>query len=198
MIRTSLRSAEWLNAPPHWSLEADGLRMTTAPETDFWQETLYGFRRDTGHALLVPVEDDFTASVEFSGDYRTLYDQAGLMLRADAGHWIKAGIEFSDAVMNMSVVVTRRVSDWSTCAVPDAHGPQRIRITRMGGAVIVQFRNGANRWQLLRVADFVPAGPLSIGPMACSPQRGGFEAVFTRFEMGPAVPEALHDETPAD
>ncbi|MGV3651592.1 MAG: DUF1349 domain-containing protein [Devosia sp.] len=198
MIDARLKSAEWLNPPPHWSLEEDQLRLTTAHQTDFWQETLYGFHRDSGHALLLPVEGNFTATVTFSGAYETLYDQAGLMLRAGDRHWIKTGIEFSDGVMNMSVVVTRTRSDWSTCAVPEAEGPQKIRLTRRGEAVIVQFRNARNRWQLLRVADFDARGPLAIGPMACSPQRAGFEAVFSQFTLGPAVAGALHDETPAD
>jgi len=96
----------------------------------------------------------------------------------------------------MSVVVTREASDWSTFALPEAAGPQRLRLTRRGRAVVIQFGNAANRWQLLRVADF-PEGPAMLGPMACSPQRAGFEAAFHEFTVGPAVEQALHDESPA-
>jgi regulation of enolase protein 1 (concanavalin A-like superfamily) len=197
VISSTLKSASWLNEPPRWSLDAEGLDIETGAETDFWQQTLYGFHRDSGHALLVPVHGDFTATAAFTGQYETLYDQAGLMLRVNDRQWIKAGVEFSDGVMNMSVVVTRTVSDWSTCAVPDARDAQKIRLTRKGDAVVVQFRNGNNRWQLLRVADFAAQGPLSIGPTACSPQRAGFAARFHSFEIGPCI-DALHDETPVD
>ncbi len=193
----ALSAGEWLNPPPKWQLNEDALTFETGPETDFWRETLYGFRRDDGHALLVPVSGDFTAYLTFDGDYETLYDQAGLMLRQNETHWLKVGIEFSDDMHNMSVVVTRDASDWSTLGLFSATGPQRLRLTRMGSAVIIQFRNAANRWQLLRVADFSVSEELLVGPMACSPKRSGFQARFTDFSAGPAVTEALHDDSPA-
>ncbi|GAB1479472.1 DUF1349 domain-containing protein [Paracoccaceae bacterium] len=191
-----LNAATWLNPPPAWDRTAEALTVETGERTDFWRDTLYGFRRDSGHALLVPVDGDFTAHVGFNGAYAALYDQAGLMLRQDEGHWIKAGIELSDGVANLSVVVTRGASDWSTLALGPTPGPQRLRLTRLGGAVVIQARNDASRWQLLRVTPF-PEGPLQIGPMACSPERGGFRARFTEFTLGPAVAQALHDESPA-
>ncbi len=193
---TALDGADWLNPPPSWDRTAEALTVETGDRTDFWRDTLYGFRRDSGHALLAPVEGDFTAHLGFDGDYHALYDQAGLMLRQDEAHWIKAGIELSDGVANPSVVVTRGASDWSTLPLGPTPGPQRLRLTRTGGAVVIQARNAANRWQLLRVAPF-PEGPARIGPMACSPERGGFRARFTEFTLGPAVAQALHDESPA-
>ena len=105
---TALEEAVWLNPPPLWDRTADRLTLETGNQTDFWRDTLYGFRRDSGHALLASVDGDFTAHVTFDADYEALYDQAGLMLRQDEAQWIKAGIEFSDGAPNMSVVVTRR------------------------------------------------------------------------------------------
>jgi regulation of enolase protein 1 (concanavalin A-like superfamily) len=194
---SALKSATWHNPPPVWSLQKNTLTVETGPKTDFWRDTLYGFRRDDGHGFLTGVSGDFTALITFDGDYDTLYDQAGIMLRQNASHWLKAGIEVSDDVLNMSVVVTRNASDWSTLALPSASGPQRLRLTRIGTAIVVQFRNSANRWQLLRVADFAVGQDLMVGPMACSPQRSGFRAVFTEFSISAPVAEPLHDETPA-
>jgi hypothetical protein len=193
---TALDEATWLNPPPAWDRTSEALTFETGDRTDFWRDTLYGFRRDSGHALMVPVEEDFTAFIGFDGAYEALYDQAGLMLRLNAACWIKAGIELSDGVANLSVVVTRDASDWSTLALGPAPGPQRLRLTRTGGAVVIQARNAANRWQLLRVAPF-PEGPAHVGPMACSPERAGFRSRFTEFTLGPAVSSALHDDTPA-
>lgn len=192
-----LKTGTWLNPPPVWNLNERHLRFETGFETDFWRDTLYGFRRDSGHALLTPVTGDFTAYLTFSGVYETLYDQAGLLLRQDEGFWLKAGIEFSDGVSNMSVVVTQGASDWSTVALPRAAGPQRLRLTRLGAAVVVQFRNDDNHWQLLRVAAFPVGATLQIGPMGCSPQRRGFQAEFTDFTIGPATTKVLHDESTA-
>lgn len=188
-----LKEATWLNPPPEWELTREGLTVTTGEKTDFWQSTFYGFRRDDGHALLVPAPDEFTATLEFSGEYETLYDQAGLMLRVDPANWIKTGIELSDGVTNFSVVVTREGrSDWSVCAAPLVSGPQRIRTVMKNGAVIVHFINGAGDWQHLRLADFAAAGPARIGPTACSPQRAGFRCRFSAFELGAPLDKPLH------
>ena len=193
---TALDGAAWLNPPPAWNRTAEALTVETGDRTDFWRDTLYGFRRDSGHALLVPVEGDFTAHVGFDGDYQALSDQAGLVLRRDEAQWIKAGVELSDGVATLSVVVTQGASDWSTLPLGPGPGPQRLRLSRTGGAIVIQARNAANRWQLLRVAPF-PEGPVRIGPMACSPERAGFAARFTEFTLGPVVAQALHDDSPA-
>jgi regulation of enolase protein 1 (concanavalin A-like superfamily) len=163
----------------------------TGDRTDFWQGTFYGFRRDDGHFLGAPVESDFTAHVTFSGEYRELYDQAGCMLRVDGGTWIKAGVEHSDGMANVSTVVTRSGrSDWSVIGVPGLEGPQSIRFTRIGEAVILHVRQ-AEGWTLMRLADF-PVGPALFGPMCCSPERAGFRAVFQEVRVGPPIEHPLH------
>jgi regulation of enolase protein 1 (concanavalin A-like superfamily) len=120
---TALDGATWLNPPPAWDRTAEALTLETGARTDFWRDTLYGFRHDSGHALMVPVDGDFTAHVGFDGVYEALYDQAGLTLRQDEAHWIKAGIELSDGLANLSVVVTGGASDWSTLALGPAAAP---------------------------------------------------------------------------
>ena len=96
MTSGTYSEAEWLNEPPEWSIDGDVLNVTTGRDTDFWQSTFYGFRRDDGHFLHRPAEGDLTAQVVFEGQYETLYDQAGLMLRIDERNWIKLGIEHSN------------------------------------------------------------------------------------------------------
>jgi regulation of enolase protein 1 (concanavalin A-like superfamily) len=126
----------------------------------------------------------------FEGEYEALYDQAGLMLRLDGETWLKAGIEHSDGVTNFSAVVTRGRSDWSVIEAPLVRGPQRLRLTRQAGAVLIHFAAG-EMWRLMRVADF-PDGPALLGPMACSPSRGGFRARFLGLSVGPVAADPLH------
>ncbi|MBB3975193.1 hypothetical protein GGQ64_000369 [Rhizobium azooxidifex] len=184
----------WLNEPKEWSGDAQHLALRTDAGTDFWRKTFYGFERDSGHAYLAPVQGDFTASATVSGRYEALYDQAGLMLRLDAANWIKCGIEFTDGLMHFSVVVTRGVSDWSVIPL---HGvspddPLSVRLTRHDDAVRVQFRFGESPWQMARLCPF-SAGDAFVGVTACSPEREGFEAVFSGLVVGPPIARALHD-----
>jgi regulation of enolase protein 1 (concanavalin A-like superfamily) len=185
----------WLNEPPRWTVADGTLFVTTGERTDFWQGTFYGFHRDDGHFLHAPAEGDFSAEVTFDGRYEALYDQAGLMLRLDAHHWIKAGIEFTDGEKHFSVVVTIGRSDWSVVALPAARGPVTARLTRHGDAVRVQYRDTLGAWQMARLAPFPTNGPARIGMMCCSPQRAGFEATYTSFRVGPPISRSLHGDS---
>jgi regulation of enolase protein 1 (concanavalin A-like superfamily) len=68
------------------------------------------------------------AQLKFLGQYHDLYDQAGLMVRADAQTWMKCGVEFVDGKQNVSVVFTRDFSDWSTARLPEGTGAVWIRV----------------------------------------------------------------------
>ncbi|HKK61925.1 MAG TPA: DUF1349 domain-containing protein [Bacteroidales bacterium] len=56
---------------------------------------------------------EFEVSVKISGNYKTRFDQMGLMLRIDEEYWIKTGIEYVDGVYNFSTVVTDVHRNWS-------------------------------------------------------------------------------------
>lgn len=185
----------WHNAPAVWRGDATELTLRTDAKTDFWQETFYGFHRDSGHAFLRRVSGDFTGSATVTGVYETLYDQAGLMLRLDERNWIKCGIEYTDGLMHFSVVVTRGVSDWSVIPL---HGistsaPLFVRLTRHDAAVRIQFRVDEHApWQMARLCPF-PSEDAEFGIVACSPERKGFEAIFRDVVVGAPISRALHD-----
>lgn len=183
----------WLNEPPAWREEDGVLSVTTGDRTDFWRETHYGFIRDDGHLRYGTATGDFTAEVEFAGDYRHLYDQAGLMLRLDERSWLKAGIEFVGGPM-LSVVVTRDTSDWSTMPLASGSDWLRLRLSRHGSAVRVEWKPAGSEdgFRMLRLAWLPAVDPVMVGPMCCSPERAGFEARFRDFYVGPAIATDLH------
>lgn len=180
----------WVNPPPVFEVSDNTLTLTTGAKTDFWQRTLYGFQRDDGHFLAFPAPSDFDAVLTFEGAFDQLYDQAGFMLRQSETHWIKAGVEFSDGVLNFSVVVTNGTSDWSVQAAPGEAGPFTIRVIRVGAAVVLHRKSG-NGWQLMRLAAF-PEGAAQIGPMACTPERAGLSVKFRSLQIDRPPKEPLH------
>lgn len=184
----------WLNPPPLAKQEGGKLRLRTGLHTDFWQNTYYGFEHDSGHFLHCGRSGDFTMQVTFTGAYETLYDQAGLMIRHDAQHWMKCGIEHSDGHPNLSVVVTNRHSDWSAIRLSGSADAMSLRVTRLFDALFVQYREaGQDEWKMARLA-FFPAEfeQLQTGIMACSPQREGFEASFSEFSIGDPLSRDIH------
>ncbi len=183
----------WLNEPAAYTIDGDILRVTTDGATDFWRITSYGFIRDSGHFLGRAVDGDFTAQIHVQGNFRELYDQAGLMVRIDDGQWIKAGVEFSDGALMLSTVLTDGRSDWATSAAPPLPDGFWLRVTVANGAIRVQYSADGKIWPLLRLAPFPAAARYQVGPMCCTPQRAGLDVTFTAFSVGPALARDLHD-----
>jgi regulation of enolase protein 1 (concanavalin A-like superfamily) len=175
--------ATWFNAPAVWAETERGLSLTTTPGSDFWRKTHYGFVRDNGHFLGTDVAGDFAAEVEVAGAYRTLYDQAGLMVRVNASTWMKCGIEFVDGRQHASVVVTRDYSDWSICPLDDVPPTTRFRVVRRGDTLEVSWARPAAPWTALRVAHLPMGETVLVGPMAASPEDRGFAVTFTGFRV---------------
>ena len=108
----------WYNEPKTWAATGDTITVTADRTTDFWRKTHYGFIKDDGHFYYQERTGDFRCDVKVIGQYATLYDQAGLMVRVDETTWIKCGIEFVDGIQHVSAVVTRDFSDWSVVPLP--------------------------------------------------------------------------------
>ncbi len=176
---------EWYNEPPRWNQTVDRLVVLTGPQTDFWRKTHYGFIRDSGHFCYERVTGDFVAEVEVRGQYKDLYDQAGLMVRVDEANWLKCGLEYVEGVQHASCVVTRDYSDWSVVALPAAPSSLWLRITRHGEALEVQYSLDGAKYTMLRLT-YLPLGKtVQVGPMCASPDGNGFEVAFEKFALRP-------------
>jgi uncharacterized protein len=170
----------WLNEPPAWSDRDGALRLSTAPDTDFWRTTHYGFIRDTGHFRYRGVRGDFVARVCIEGEFRDQYDQAGLMVREDAETWLKCGIELVDGRQCASVVLTRGLSDWSVVPLDPAPPRLWVEVRRVAEAVHVLYGVEAPD-RLQRMGALSTAHELQVGVMAASPDGSGFQAVLRDF-----------------
>ncbi|MGY4284661.1 regulation of enolase protein 1 (concanavalin A-like superfamily) [Bradyrhizobium sp. LM2.7] len=183
----------WLNEPERWTARGDSLEMVTDQATDFWRETHYGFSRDSGHFLGFRTAEAFTAELRVQGDFRTLYDQAGIMVRIDAQRWVKAGIEFSDDRAMLGSVLTDGRSDWATAPYEHDAGDFRMRATVTNGVLRLQVSADGKLWPLMRLAPFPKANSYLVGPMACTPERAGLKVVFSAFRLTPPLGKDLHD-----
>ncbi|MCW6512841.1 DUF1349 domain-containing protein [Lichenifustis flavocetrariae] len=194
MPNVDLRSGTWLNRPAGVKAERDRLVVTTEAGTDFWRHTHYGFIRDTGHFLGFDVGPSFSAEIRICAHYETLYDQAGLMLRAAPELWVKAGVEFSDGCPRLAVVVTDHRSDWSLSGAPNELSDLRLRMTLKDEALRIQASTDHRTWTLLRLTPFASHGrPLRVGPMCCTPERAGLDVELSDLSIGPANTADLHD-----
>lgn len=177
----------WLNPPASATIDDIGWRLKTRPDTDFWQVTHYGFRRDSGHFLHETCAGDFNAEVDLAMSPNAKYDQAGLMVRLDAENWIKTSVEFeaNDGSHLGAVVTQRGVSDWSMRPIDPYPRAQGFRIERRGADFTVLARTDSGGWERIRLtrlgmAEFQEVG---VGPYACSPTGAGCEVHVRRWRL---------------
>lgn len=129
------------------------------------------------------------------GDFTSLYDQAGLMIRFDERTWLKAGVEYRGGALQLSTVVTNGTSDWSLSPLGAGHDDVTLRLTRQANAIHVQYleRQGlVGQWASLRRSHLQMNGLCQVGLMGCSPERGDLYVGFTDFSICPSAGINLH------
>ena len=184
----------WINEPPTHREGSGALTVVTAKQSDWWNNTFYGFRHLSGHFRGTPVSGDFSLTVSFSAPYAALYDQAGAMVRVDDHNWLKCGVEFADERRNFSVVVTRDdQSDWSVMPIEGAVGaPVSLRLTRHAEALRVEVEADGG-FRLARLAYLRMPHSVAAGPMCCSPTGEGLPVTFHSIAFGDPIDRQLHD-----
>lgn len=182
----------WTTAPAAIHSPDDRLDVTAAEGSDAWRHTAYGFVHDTEHALLAPLGVGEAVEVSFRAPWSGQFDQAGVFVRADDEHWVKAGVEYADGHLGLGAVVTAIRSDWSVGHVDDWLDSEiTVRVSRWADAVIVRARADDGPWRLVRVAPFDGEATASAGPFLAAPTRAGLTVTFTRWTRS-AADETLH------
>ena len=69
----------------------------------------------------------------------------------------------------------------------------RIRVTVVNGVLRLQASADGKLWPLMRLAPFAKAPSYLVGPMACTPERGGLNVKFSTFRLTPPLAKDLHD-----
>jgi uncharacterized protein len=175
---------KWYNEPKSWKIEGDTIRVDSDGKTDFWRKTHYGFIRDNGHFYYREAAGDFVAEVKVSGRYKSLYDQAGLMVRLNELVWVKCGVEFVNSVQQASAVVTREFSDWSVVPLPDNPPSLWLQIKRRGTALEIFYATDRTQeFTMLRMAYLTENDAVQVGIMSASPDGDGFTAIFENFSI---------------
>ena len=175
----------WFNEPKQYRV-GQGLEIVTKAETDFWQGTHYGFRRDDGHCLFTKVSGDFSLTTCVTSEPLTQYDQCGLMVRIDAQNWIKMSTEYETPELSRlgSVVTNLGYSDWATQDIASPPAEIWYRISRRGADLRLDYSFDGKEWHQMRIAHLhQEAETLEIGVYACSPVGKDFRCTFREVRI---------------
>ena len=177
-------TGRWTSPPVRSEQTPGGLLVEAKEGSDAWRTTSYGFIHYDEHALIAPLGREQAIEVDFWARFSQQFDQAGVFLRVDESHWVKAGVEFADGTPQVGAVVTDVRSDWSVAPVPDWGGRLvTIRASRSGDAITVRARVEGEDFRLVRLIPMSPDVELEAGPFICSPTRAGLEVLFTGWRL---------------
>lgn len=198
----TFKQAKWHNKPADDAdiveLSEERVRFKTAPHTDFWQRTFYGFRVGNAPALLWRNESNLTMTVRATFEYKQRFDQAGVLLFVSDDCWAKASIELeSDSLARLGSVVTNSGhSDWATISLRgDTPTSMWFRVSRRGPDFLLEWSRDGTAFEQMRIchlhalgettnamgaqtASELGAEPIQVGVYACSPEDSSFEAQF--------------------
>lgn len=200
-MNVDFSNSKWLNQPKNFEINSQCVKITTKPNTDFWQRTYYGFRNDNAPALLVESQNNFSFTVKASFDYQAKFDQCGLIIYIDSDNWFKASIEFETKQFSRlgSVVTNNGYSDWATTDISTTN-VMWYRLSRRGADFLIESSVDGLDFQQMRIFHLhclgktsvemsklnLPEPPeqsLNFGVYACSPLNSSFEAIFTNFQL---------------
>ncbi|MFW6288791.1 MAG: DUF1349 domain-containing protein [Spirochaetota bacterium] len=207
-MKIDFAAGTWMNEPNRSEVSSQTVAITTDPGTDLWQRTYYGFRNDNAPALLLESEENFTFTTKVEFDYRTRFDQCGVVVYLDSENWFKASIEYENGSFSRlgSVVTNHGYSDWATTDISTV-GTIWYRLSRRGPDMLIEQSPDGETFRQMRVFHLhrlgatteamgsldppaPPEVPLRFGLYACSPLEGSFTAVFSRFRLSECLWEA--------
>lgn len=179
----SLEKMQWFNEPDNWVIAENVLTMDVTPQSDYWRISHYGFTVDDAPFLYTLRGGEFEVKVKISGDYKTRFDQSGLMLRLDHENYIKTGIEYVDGKYNLSTVVTHHTSDWSMIPLDKPVPFVWLKAVRRLDAVEIFYSFDDKEYTMMRNAWLQDNHPVMVGIMGACPDGDGFKARFENFSI---------------
>ncbi|MFC4220695.1 DUF1349 domain-containing protein [Flagellimonas marina] len=164
----------WYNDPTKWKFIDKTLEFQVTPKTDYWQKTSYGFCVDDGSFYYRECGGEFEVNVKLTADYRSRYDQAGLMLRLDHENWVKTGIEFVDGIFYFSTVLTHGHSNWSLVPIKEKFESIWIKGIKRKDSFEIHYSMNGKGFQMASLVHMPKQGDMKIGMMAASTDGNGF------------------------
>ncbi|MEO0405713.1 MAG: DUF1349 domain-containing protein [Cyanobacteria bacterium P01_A01_bin.135] len=199
----NLTQASWINEPKTCEVTSDKVVIITEEETDLWQRSYYGFRRNNAPGLLLEINDNFSFTTRAKFEYRNLFDQCGVIVYLDEENWFKASVEYENEDFSRlgSVVTNLGYSDWATTDIKPLSCIW-YRLSRRGPDFLIESSFDSYSFKQMRIFHLHQLGKTTVamgkanpprpanstirfGVYACSPLQSSFIATFTELCLEP-------------
>ncbi|MDE6059503.1 MAG: DUF1349 domain-containing protein [Clostridia bacterium] len=186
----------WVRKPERFTISDKEIRITSAPFTDLWQRTYYGFQNDNAPVLQFPVKEkyfSFVVKTQFNSKHR--FDQCGVAIYLNSENWLKASAEFeNDKIQRLGSVVTNHgYSDWATTDIDASIKTIWYRVSRRESDYRIEYSFDGKEFKQMRICHLTEGGgDIYMGIYACSPENSSFEAIFTEMDLTDCVWKEHH------
>ncbi|MCM0599760.1 DUF1349 domain-containing protein [Periweissella fabalis] len=184
----------WMRQPQAAKITATTIDITTAPHTDLWQRTYYGFQNDNAPVLqMTTAEQYFSFAVKTEFKTHQRFDQCGIVLYLDSDNWLKSSTEYENEEFQRlgSVVTNEGYSDWATMDVSTEHKAIWYRLSRRASDYRLEYSFDGQIYHQMRIAHLKHGDQtIKFGVYACSPEDSSFTAHFSKMQLGECVWEA--------
>lgn len=174
----------WLEEPPDWRFDTEGLHIVPWAKTDFFRP-YQGTPKDNACLLYTEVTGDFTAVTHARAELVGFGDAAALTVRTAPAQWAKLCLERSPIgdISVVSVVTNPWSDDANNEVLP---GPEcALRITRHGDVFGMHYSLDGKGWRFVRTFGLAMPETVMVGVHAQAPFVGGCHATFSCFELSP-------------
>ena len=201
-MHIDLSTGRWLNKSASCYTGSESVVIKTTPKTDLWQRSYYGFRIDNATAFQFASDTDFTFTVKVNFDYKSLFDQSGIIIYLDSENWFKASIEYENEMFSRlgSVVTNLGYSDWATTDIDTTENSIWYRLSRRGPDFLVENAFDGMDFKQMRIfhlhklgettvqmgkstTPLVSGQSVTFGVYACSPTDSSFTATFSDMKL---------------
>ena len=186
-MRPKKENLIWTREPRRSEITDDKIVIYTAPNTDLWQRTYYGFQNDNAPVLqLKTAEKFFSFTVKTEFESKVLFDQCGVVMYLDSENWLKASIEYENERFQRlgSVVTNLGYSDWATTDIDATVKTMWYRLSRRESDYCIECSADGTEFHQMRICHlWKGAYEVVFGVYACSPGQSSFKAVFTEMEV---------------
>lgn len=142
--------------------------------------------------ILFEPKGDFTLSAKVSGDLKSIYDVAALVVYQDENTWAKFCYENSvDKVPTIVSVVTRVYSD--DCNSYPAGSYAYLSIVKKGEEFSFFYAEDNKKWKLVRNFRLDLSGKLKVGFASHGSRGDGFTALFSEIRYQDKALEDMRD-----
>lgn len=186
MLLDDLKKFDWLNEPENVRFDDTGMRVMARYRTDFWSCTRYNFQKDDGHFFFCYIHDDFCCDLNWEFDKAELFDQCGIMLRADEYNWFKASVMYENEQVPMlaTSLTIKGLSDLATVPLPVGVTRVWYKLKKHKDCFIASYSlDGEDFVQMRKFYLQDEYEEVKVGAYICSPQHENFEAVLRAIEM---------------